>query len=70
MLARMGTPRSLVLCQLIQEEAQKQCAEILLPKNVCTGFAISFIHCNGNGERGGSYHKCLELHIFILSSYF
>jgi len=33
-LKYMGTPRSLVLAQLIQEEAQKQCAQILLPKNV------------------------------------
>ena len=33
-LKYMGTPRSHVLAQLVQEEAQKQCAEILLPKNV------------------------------------
>ena len=30
----MGTPRSMVLAQLVQEEATKQAAEILLPKNV------------------------------------
>lgn len=34
-LKYMGTPRSAVLAQLVQEEAQKQCAQILLPKNVC-----------------------------------
>lgn len=33
-LKYMGTPRSIVLAQLIQEEATKQCAQILLPKNV------------------------------------
>jgi len=36
-LTRMGTPRSHVLAQLVQQEAQKQIAAVLLPKNVSCG---------------------------------
>ena len=41
----MGTPRSMVLAQLVQEEATKQAAEILLPKNVSLSFFLKLFIC-------------------------